>query len=35
MIIAMFFMTGIFGYGLNTIGNIITDMNRKNNEYKM
>jgi len=27
-IISIFIMTGVFGYALNTIGNIITDMNK-------
>lgn len=33
-ILAMFVCAGCFGYGLNTIGNILNDINRKNSQFK-
>lgn len=33
-IVSIFLMTGIFGYMLNTIGNIVTDLNKKSKEHK-
>lgn len=33
-VVAIFLMTGVFGYALNTIGMIVQDMDKKSKTYK-